>query len=196
MELFRERGYDETTVDAIAERAGLTERTFFRYFADKREVLFWGSATFVKVIVDAVEAAPADMPPLAAVGAALEAAGAGIEENRGRRYARARHHIIAAHTELREREQMKLMSMASAVAAVLRVRGVGEPAASLAAEIGVAAFKVGFARWVDDTRSGPIMEHIRAALDELDTVVAGRRRKRAAGELDTATGRRRKRATR
>src|SRR5258707_4907397 len=102
MDLYTERGYDQTTVAEIAERAGLTERTFFRYFADKREVLFWGAGRLQELLVDAVASAPASAPPIDAVAAALEAAGALLQERR--ETARQRQTVIAANAELRERE--------------------------------------------------------------------------------------------
>ena len=58
MELYLERGFDQTTVAEIAERAGLTERTFFRHFADKREVLFAGAGALQELLVSAVAGAP------------------------------------------------------------------------------------------------------------------------------------------
>src|SRR5271155_5620790 len=82
MELFQERGYDRTTVEEIAARAGLTERTFFRYFADKREVLFSGSKELEKGIVDRIESAPQKASPFHAVAAAFEAAGAELQDRR------------------------------------------------------------------------------------------------------------------
>src|SRR5947208_9266691 len=98
--LYGERGYEETTVAEIAERAGLTKRTFFRYFADKREVLFSGSAQLQQLIVDAVVAAPATASPLDAVAAGLDAAAARFDM---RELSAARQRIIAAHPELQER---------------------------------------------------------------------------------------------
>src|SRR3954471_18155056 len=103
MELFVERGYDRTTVQEIAARAGLTERTFFRYFADKREVLFSGSKELEKSIVDAIEAAPREASALAAVGVAFEAAGAELQEWRDLHYVRARYALVTKHAEIRER---------------------------------------------------------------------------------------------
>src|SRR5215217_8219895 len=82
MELFAERGYEQTTVADIAERAGLTSRTFFRYFADKREVLFSSKEAFEQPLVDALEAAPAGAPPMAAVAAALDAFAERVGGNR------------------------------------------------------------------------------------------------------------------
>src|SRR5476651_1917711 len=70
MELFQELGYARTTVEGIAARAGLTERTFFRYFTDKREVLFSGSADLERSIVEGIGGAPKTMAPLDVVAAA------------------------------------------------------------------------------------------------------------------------------
>src|ERR1700731_1654675 len=100
MALYGERGYDQTTVAEIAERAGLTKRTFFRYFTDKREVLFWGSAVLQEEMVAAIEAAPAPTTALGLIGAALDAAAVRFEEVR--EFARPRHRIIASSPELRE----------------------------------------------------------------------------------------------
>lgn len=170
MALFQERGYDRTTVEEIAARAGLTERTFFRYFADKREVLFSGSKDLEKFIVDAIASAPPGMGPLNAVTAALEATAPGFEQRRA--HARKRQALITAHAELQERELIKLSSLASAIAKGLRGRGVAKPTASLIAEAGIAIFKNAFERWVEDTKKHDLSHHVRAALAELRLVTA------------------------
>jgi AcrR family transcriptional regulator len=170
--LYAERGFENTTVAEIAARAGLTERTFFRHFADKREVLFWGAAMLEQLAVSAVEAAPESASPIDAITTGLEATGPMFEERRD--YARRRQRVIDANAELRERELIKLASLASALAGALRRRGVADPAATLTAEAGIAVFKVALARWVtgNDTRDLP--QHIRESLDELQAVTAGR----------------------
>ena len=145
--LYGERGFENTTVAEIAARAGLTERTFFRHFADKREVLFWGAGALQELLVTAVADAPDAAAPIDAVAAALDAAGALLEERR--ESARQRQAVIAASAELRERELIKLASLASALADALRRRGVKDPAATLSAEAGIAVFRVAFERWVD-----------------------------------------------
>ena len=171
MQLFVEQGYDATTVAQIAERAGLTERTFFRHFADKREVLFSGSAQLAELLVDRVSAAPKGTAPIEAVGAALEAAGALIQE-RGE-WAKRRQDVIAANTELRERELIKLATLASSLADALRARGVKEPSATLTGEAGIAAFKVGFTNWVEQPTRRSLPRLIRQSLDDLRAVTAG-----------------------
>jgi AcrR family transcriptional regulator len=173
MELFQELGYVETTVEEIAARAGLTERTFFRYFADKREVLFSGSKDLEKNIVDRIEGAPEEAGALDIVAAAIEAAGRALQEHREMRFVRARYALVTKHSEIQERELIKLASLASAVAKALRERGISEPAASLTAEAGIAIFKIGFERWVTEKKPLGLDAHIRAAVGALKAVAAG-----------------------
>ncbi|HVX21435.1 MAG TPA: TetR family transcriptional regulator [Acidimicrobiales bacterium] len=148
LELFSERGFDDTTVVAIAERAGLTERTFFRYFADKREVLFGETGATEEQLGSVVADAPAGTAPLDLVAAAL-AAWAPYFESR-RELVQRRQAIIASTAELRERELIKLAHLGSHLAGALRDRGIVEPLASLAAEAGMAVFRVAFQQWVAD----------------------------------------------
>src|ERR1700722_13983632 len=134
--LYSERGFEQSTAAQIAARAGVTERTFFRHFADKREVLFGGSALLQERIVAGVAGAPAQSGALGAVACGLAAAAAMLGEFR-RDLSCKRHDAIAANPELRERELAKLDDYAAAVAAALRQRGVGEPRATFAAEGGM-----------------------------------------------------------
>ena len=170
--LYGERGFEQTTVAQIAARAGLTERTFFRHFADKREVLFAGAGTLQEFLVSTVASAPDSAAPIDAIAAALQAAGALLQERR--EYARQRQAVIAANPELQERELIKLASLASALAGSLRRRGVREPAASLAAEAGIAVFRIAFERWISQTSQRDLPQLIRESLDELKAVTAGR----------------------
>jgi AcrR family transcriptional regulator len=172
MELFQEHGYVRTTVEDIAARAGLTERTFFRYFADKREVLFSGSKELEKGIVDLIEGAPQHTSPLEAVVAALETVGAELQDRRDIRFVRARYALVTSHADVQERELIKLASLALAATKALRARGVPEPAASLAAEVGIAVFKIGFERWVNEKKPSELAAHIRAASNALEAVAA------------------------
>ena len=172
MELFIERGFEQATVTEIARRAGLTQRTFFRHFADKREVLFWGQGALQELLVSTVGSAPASAAPIDAVAAALEAAGASLQERH--EHARQRQAIINANPELRERELIKLATLASAIAAALRQRGVSDPAASLTAEAGIAVFKVAFERWVSDPGQPDLPKIIRQSLDDLRAVTAAK----------------------
>jgi AcrR family transcriptional regulator len=172
LELFIERGFEQVTVTEIARRAGLTQRTFFRHFADKREVLFWGQGALQELLVSAVASAPESAAPIDAVAGALEAAGAMLQERR--EFARQRQAVIAADTGLQERELIKLASLASALADALRKRGVTDPAAGLTAEAGIAIFKIAFERWVSGTVPADLPQLIRESLDELKAVTAGR----------------------
>ena len=171
MALYGERGFDNTTVAEIAERAGLTERTFFRHFADKREVLFSGAGALRDLMVDAVLSAPVSATPIDAIAAALHAAAALLEQRR--ECARQRQAVIAANTELQERELVKLASLAVALGDALRRRGVGDPASSLVAEAGIAVFKVTFERWVDQANRRDFPQLVRESLLELKSLTGG-----------------------
>jgi AcrR family transcriptional regulator len=172
MELYLERGFEQTTVAEIARRAGLTERTFFRHYADKREVLFWGAGALQELIVGTVASAPGSATPIDAVATAVEAAGAMIQQGGDR--PRKRQDVIAANTELQERELIKMATLASAIASALRERGVPDPAASLAAEAGIAVFRIAFERWIKDTGQLDLPGVIRQSFDELKAVTAGK----------------------
>jgi len=169
--LYEERGFDRTTVADIASRAGLTERTFFRHFADKREVIFGGGQYLNAVFAGRIAEAPASASPMEAVVAALEAAAALIQDRRP--FAIQRHAIISAHPELRERDLIKLASLSATLADALRLRGVDDATANLAAEAGIAVFKLAFARWVaiDDERT--LTQVIRESVEGLRAVLAG-----------------------
>jgi AcrR family transcriptional regulator len=170
--LYGERGFEQATVAEIAKRAGLTERTFFRHFADKREVLFWGQSALQELLVSTVASAPDSAAPIDAVAAALETASALLQERR--ELARQRQAVIAANAELQERELIKLASLASAIAGALRRRGVSDLAASLTAEAGIAVFKIAFERWINETSQPDLPRLIRESLDELKAVTAGK----------------------
>ncbi|MFI0238738.1 TetR family transcriptional regulator [Streptomyces sp. NPDC016845] len=172
LDLYRERGFEQTTAAQIAERAGLTERTFFRHYADKREVLFGGASQMEKFFVETLSGAPESSGPLDAVAATLDAAGELFE---GRHeFARQRQDVIMASPELRERELNKLASLSRAVADTLEQRGVPADAAHLAAEVGIAVFKVGFERWTGSEGTRPLEEFLGDALRELREMAAGR----------------------
>jgi AcrR family transcriptional regulator len=173
LELFSENGFDRTTVAEIAARAGVTERTFFRYFADKREVLFGAGKALEEFLVGQVAGAPEGTAPLDAIAGALKAAAADIFAER-RDFARQRQAVIDSNTELQERELLKLAAVTAALAATLRGRGAAEPSASLAAESGIAVFKTAFARWVSEGTVTDLGDIISETLAEL-RVVAGTR---------------------
>lgn len=167
--LFDEQGYEETTVAQIAETAGLTKRTFFRYFSDKREVLFSGSQEVERRWLEGVAAAPVDAGPLATVLAGLDPVAEMFVE---RPFARVRAGIIAANPELQERELIKLQNLAGAIEAALRDRGVSLNAAVLAAQAGVTVFHVAFARWVEQDDPTAFRRLMDESLEELRSVTA------------------------
>lgn len=170
LELYVERGFDRTSVAEIAERAGLTERTFFRHYADKREVLFAGSGELNDVLARAVAQAPESATPMDAVAAALEGAAAVLEARQ--EHARQRQSVIDANSDLQERELIKLASMSATLADALRLRGVDEASAGLAAEVGIAVFKFAFRRWVERTEEKELVRFIRESLAGLRAVAA------------------------
>jgi AcrR family transcriptional regulator len=170
--LFAERGYDQTTAAQIAERAGVTERTFFRHFADKREVLFGGSAQLKDLIVTAVRDAPESAGPLEAVAKGLDAAAGMLGEFR-RDLSRQRLAVIASNPELRERELSKLSEYALAVAEELRQRGTGEAQARLAAEAGMGVFRVALESWATGSEDRALATVMRESVAGLRALVAG-----------------------
>ncbi len=163
-ELYTERGYDQTTVAEIAGRAGLTERTFFRHFADKREVLFEGGDHFRAALVGPVEAAPASATTLEAVTAGVRAAGSAFP---ARELVRRRQALILANPELQERELIKLASLATSLGEALRRRGVPDTAAELGAETGLAVLRIAVTRWIEDPAERPWEDHVSEAMDQL-----------------------------
>ena len=166
MTLFFQRGYDDVTVAEIAESAGLTKRTFFRHFADKREVPFAGAPAFQAGVVAAVTAAPDDVAPAeAAVAALAETSGAQLAQ--WAEYARARRDLVATSADLRERALIKNASLTDAVAEALRQRGTAALAADLTAHGAVAAFTVGYDRWLDGDGKADLPTLVRETFDEL-----------------------------
>ena len=148
LELFRERGFDQTTAAEIAARAGVTERTFFRHFPDKREILFHGEASLRTALANAIAGAPADLEPMRALLFAFHAVGAMLEDNRP--FPEPRRQVIAAIPALRERELAKVAALTTALASALGQRGVEIRLATLAARAGMAAFSYAVTSWFAD----------------------------------------------
>lgn len=163
-ELYTEHGYDQTTVAEIAARAGLSERTFFRHFADKREVLFDGGDRFRAAIVDPVLAAPTSAATLEVVAAGIQAAGSVFP---GLDTVRRRQALLHANPELQERELSKLAALATALSQALRERGTPAAAADLAAETGVAILRIALTRWIEDPTGRPWRVHVDDTMTEL-----------------------------
>ncbi|SDE36459.1 TetR family transcriptional regulator [Auraticoccus monumenti] len=168
LELFAEQGFDRTTVAGIAARAGLTERTFFRHYADKREVLFAGDRLAHHIAARLAEV-PSGVTPLEAVTVVMEDAS---EVTTARAdWARQRAEIVAAHPELRERELAKMGMLATVMAEGLRERGVSAAPAQLTAEIAVLAFRLAYERWAAGPPSVPAASLVRVLLAELRDAV-------------------------
>jgi AcrR family transcriptional regulator len=166
LELFAERGYENTTVTDIAQRAGLTKSTFFRHFQDKREVLF-GDGTMTALVAGAIAAAPATATPLEAVAQALDAVGRQAFTPARREFSARRRAVIAANPELQEREALKGLALTASMTAALNQRGVADLTARVAAELGALAWKIAYERWGDPATGGDFSEVARRALGEL-----------------------------
>jgi AcrR family transcriptional regulator len=171
VDLFAEQGYDTTTVAQIAERAGVTRSTFFRHFPDKREVLAAGQDTLCQLLAAGIADARSSATPLEAVGAGLEAAAQAFTPER-RDLGPKMRDAIAASRELQERETLKRVGLATAISEALKERGISDPTASLAAEVGVLALKMAYARWADPTNRQELTAIARQSLQELQTASA------------------------
>jgi AcrR family transcriptional regulator len=172
LSLYGENGFENTTVAEIAERAGLTERTFFRHFADKREVLFGGGSDLQELIVGVVADAPGSSAPIEAAAAGLEAAGEQFFVQERRDFSRQRQAVIASNPELQERELTKLAALSAAIADALRRRGADEQAAALTAQVAIALFRTAFERWIDETGQGDFPHLVRDSLEQLKALTA------------------------
>ncbi len=168
--LYLERGYADVTVTEIAQRAGLTKRTFFRHFPDKREVFFAGAQQLQDGVVAAVAGAPEDVAPIDAAVDALAGSGAQLAQYGA--FARWRRDLIASSTDLRERELIKLASLTAAVAEALRDRGVGAVPATLTAQAAVAVFTTAYDRWVDEDGASEFGALIHQSLDDLRRAIS------------------------
>lgn len=166
VDLFAEHGYDATTVTQIADRAGVTKSTFFRHFPDKRELLVAGQDTLSTLLAEGVASAPESATPLEAVATGLTRASSFMGPM-NRELAPRLTAAIAASTELQERDALKSIGMAKAMSDALEARGVPSPTAQLAAELGILAFKHGYAAWTAVNDDSPLAHHALAALDDL-----------------------------
>jgi len=164
LELFRERGYDAATTAEIAARAGVTERTFFRHFRDKREALFDGETTLRDALIDGVRAAPVNLEPMVALIWAFRSVEQMLLDNRA--FSAPRQAVIASSPALQERVLMKTAGLVSALAEALRRRGVEAPLASLAAHTAMAAFNYAAAAWFEDPATS-LDAHLTHAFEQL-----------------------------
>jgi AcrR family transcriptional regulator len=171
LELFAERGYEHTTVTAIAERAGLTRSTFFRHFPDKREVLF-GGETLPQILTEAITSAPDTTPPLQAIAEALNQVGGQVFPETQRAFVAQRRAVIAANPELREREAVKGVTLTAAMVDALRQRGVPELTARVAAGFGSLAFVLAYDEWTDPANEATFRELTESKLKALHAAAA------------------------
>ncbi|GAB2925021.1 TetR family transcriptional regulator [Rhodococcus aerolatus] len=171
LELLERRRWDDVTAGDIAAAAGLTERTFYRHFADKREVVFHGQERFVEAFLDAVRGAPAGASPMAVAAAAVRG-GAAFFPPGGRDRSLARQALLDANPPLAEREQHKLAGLVEQLAAAMTARGVDAAAAVLAAETAGTVFRVAFARWLAAADARPLVDVVEDVLAELRDVTA------------------------
>jgi len=170
LDLYQERGFDQTTVTEIAERAGLTERTFFRHFVDKREVLFGEQENLLKMCISAIETAPDSATPIQIAIAALEAIVPILQERR--EIVRQRQSVIAANPALQERELLKDATFTRAMAEALMRRGIDAPTANLAANTGDLVFKTAYARWVAEPDAPDLSRLVQESFEQLKRIVS------------------------
>jgi AcrR family transcriptional regulator len=169
LELYQERGFDQTTAAQIAARAGVNERTFFRHFPDKREVLFDGEADLRATLIRLVAEAPEELEPFELLLHAFRKTARRLEDNRP--FSEPRWKVIAETPALRERELAKHARLTDAVAAALRQRGVPNGLADLAARTGWAAYQHAVQAWIDDPAQS-LDAHLRRAFDDLRALSA------------------------
>lgn len=181
LELFTEHGYDHVTVAQITERAGLTRRTFSRYFTDKRDVLFAGSEQLPVALADGVRRADEALPPFEALLAALEETAERVADRAP--HAAQRRAIVRGSPELQERERTKYAAVTGALADALRQRGAARSSAELLASVGVAIFRTAFERWTDDPDRAGFPARIREAAAELAASLS-------AAQISASAGRR------
>ena len=170
-ELIRSRGYDNVTVADIAERAGVTERTFFRHYADKREVLFGGASVLRDALLRALVEVPPGLPAIDVVRIGIEAIASVMHGRRS--LARERQQIVVAHADLQERELIKRATLTATLAEGLQARRVPEPSASIAADMGMAVFYVGFLQWLDDPAERELDEIVREGFAHVKAIASG-----------------------
>ena len=170
IELFLEFGYENVTVAQIADRAGLARRTFSRYFADKRDVLFAGSERLPGLLVEALRQANPELPPFEALVTALADVGT-VLSGQVASHAAQRREVIAHSPELQERGRTKFAAAADALSAELVQRGSKPESAALLADVGIAIFRTGFSRWVDNPGDDDLATCLRDAGAELADAV-------------------------
>lgn len=177
LELFAARGYEQTTATEIAQAVGLTERTFFRHFSDKREVLFYGQQLLTDAFLAGLDEAPTEASPTDLVVSVLRSASTFFPDER-RPYSRARQSVIDQNPALQERESHKLTTLGARLGDAFRVRGIDDLAADVAARAAVMAFGVAFIQWIRDGEERSFADITVDVLGELATLTTGLERPR------------------
>ncbi len=165
LELFGERGYDATTTAEIAARAGVTERTFFRHFADKREALFDGEEAFRDALVEGVLAAPQGLTPLEMLLSAFRSVEPMLQENRA--FSEPRQKVVAQSPALQERGLTKTAFLVRALSDALSRRGIADGTATLAAQVGMAVLSHAASTWFENSAEG-MDAHLANAVNEMN----------------------------
>ena len=171
LDLFVENGYDDTTVAQIADRAGLNRATFFRHYADKREVLFGGEDLLAGLFADGIHAAPPGATPVECLHAAFAATATAMSAQQ-RTKATQRVQILAANPEVQERGLLKHARISRSIRAALQARGTDELTARLAAELGLLAFSIAVENWIHAHKHQAFPPHATAALNDLQARTA------------------------
>jgi AcrR family transcriptional regulator len=164
LDLYQERGYHVTTAAEIAAKAGVTERTFFRHFSDKRDVLFGGDTVLSDALTSAIRGASAEFGPWETLFRAFRSAEYLFIENRS--FAEPRQRLIESTPALQERALDKTRLLIAALVSALRERGVPEHVAMLVAQLGMAALSHAVRRWfIDD--SSDLDDHVVQTFQEI-----------------------------
>jgi AcrR family transcriptional regulator len=172
LELFAARGYEQTTATEIAQAVGLTERTFFRHFSDKREVLFYGQQLLTDAFLAGLDEAPIEASPTDLVVSVLRSASTFFPDER-RPYSRTRQSVIDQNPALQERESHKLTTLGARLADAFRARGIDGLTADVAARAAVMAFGVAFIQWIRDGEERSFADITVDVLGELATLTTG-----------------------
>jgi AcrR family transcriptional regulator len=166
LDLFVENGYEETTVAQIADRAGLNRATFFRHFADKREVLFGGEDVLAELFAEGIRTASPDATLTGCLKAAFASAEVALTPQQ-RAKAAQRVLVLAANTEVQERGLLKHARITTSISTALRGRGADELTARLGAQVAMLAFSIAVERWIGSDNDEPFPVHAAAALSDL-----------------------------
>jgi AcrR family transcriptional regulator len=181
LELFDEQGFERTTVAEIVQRAGLTQRTFFNHFADKREVLFGLSSDLQQEIIREISASEDTLLPLDAVVRALGVVADKMLEDR-RAVVTRRYAVVAVNPELQERELGKNAALTEAIAAVLHARYGDQESAFLAAGAAMLAQQAAFRKWTRPGETRALRDLLLDALHSLRATVDLNRHEQEKGD--------------